>query len=243
MHTLIQWGPENVFLSLCPDRRLPLHRYLLPWKQMEKDPLFSYQCCNLSLWFIFHPSAITTVINQCKGREWIHIQCSILKSGNGHSSHQDYHILFFVIISCVLFLLQWYIENVLELKYMINVTVYMLKSTVWIHYWFLFSDLFCGFFFQCFCWLYLEVPKSASFLQIICFHSILFSTSSTLTPTTCMCSLIASINVLYGLPPFLLPGSSILITYFYCIHSSSSAHGQTISIRPLSHFLQTRYNC
>lgn len=72
MHTLIQWGPESVFSSLCPDRRLSLQSFLLPWKQMKKEPLFPYQCCNLSLWFMFHPiSTRTAVLNWCKGREWI----------------------------------------------------------------------------------------------------------------------------------------------------------------------------
>ena len=45
--------------------------------------------------------------------------------------------------------------------------------------------------------------------RITAFHFNLFFVSSTLTPTTCMSSFTASINLLFGLPLRLLPGSSI----------------------------------
>uniref|UniRef100_A0A3P8WWC6 Protease associated domain containing 1 n=1 Tax=Cynoglossus semilaevis TaxID=244447 RepID=A0A3P8WWC6_CYNSE len=45
--------------------------------------------------------------------------------------------------------------------------------------------------------------------HIIDFHLSLFSAFSTLTPTICMSSLTTSIYLLFGLPLFLLPGSSI----------------------------------
>ena len=49
----------------------------------------------------------------------------------------------------------------------------------------------------------------ASPQRITVFHFDIFFVSSTLTPTTCMCSLTTSINLLFGLPLRLLPGSSI----------------------------------
>ncbi|KAI5104813.1 putative immune-type receptor 13 isoform 1 precursor [Silurus meridionalis] len=49
-----------------------------------------------------------------------------------------------------------------------------------------------------------------SLQQIICIHSPLSSTSVSFKPTTCMSSLTTSINLLLGLPLFLLPGGSIL---------------------------------
>ena len=45
--------------------------------------------------------------------------------------------------------------------------------------------------------------------RITVFYVKLFSVSSTLTPTTCMCALTASINLLFGRPLGLLPGSSV----------------------------------
>ena len=48
-----------------------------------------------------------------------------------------------------------------------------------------------------------------------CFPFQPVSVSSTLTPTTCMSSLTASINLVFVLPLGLLPGSSISSTYFY----------------------------
>ncbi|KAF7703122.1 hypothetical protein HF521_022129, partial [Silurus meridionalis] len=46
--------------------------------------------------------------------------------------------------------------------------------------------------------------------RIICLHTHLSSTSASFNPTTSMSSLTTSINLLLGLPLFLLPGGSIL---------------------------------
>ncbi|KAF7698365.1 hypothetical protein HF521_004875, partial [Silurus meridionalis] len=46
--------------------------------------------------------------------------------------------------------------------------------------------------------------------RIICLHTLLSSTSAFFKPTICMSSLTTSINLLLGLPLFLLPGDSIL---------------------------------
>ncbi|KAI5102973.1 rho GTPase-activating protein 22-like [Silurus meridionalis] len=56
-----------------------------------------------------------------------------------------------------------------------------------------------------------ETKPQGSPQRIIRLHTTLSSTSASFTPTTCMSSLTTFMNLLLGLPLFLLPGGSIFI--------------------------------
>ena len=64
--------------------------------------------------------------------------------------------------------------------------------------------MFCVFFFSLRLFPFQGLPQ-----QITIFHFNLFFVSSTLTPTTCMSSFTASINLFFGLPLRLLPGFQV----------------------------------
>ena len=64
--------------------------------------------------------------------------------------------------------------------------------------------------------------------QMMFLHSILFSMSFSLTPTSPISAFTTSRNLLFSLPPFLFPSNSISITflptYFWSLHMTCPYH-------------------